>query len=176
MAEQAEAGDVGAAGGAVVAQDARGGQVRFEHRGDGGVDPAALGVEPHFGGEESADAERFGEDERLVRGEAAFAEEAVRVDQAVAGHGQCRHGAFGGVPAEQQSAHGRKFGGHAAEQLVEHLLSGGRGAEWDKRGGERAVRLGPHGKDVAKPMQRGDPSENKWVAHESRQVVGCLHQ
>jgi hypothetical protein len=159
----------------VGAGEASGCLVGDEHGGDGGVDPAALGLLAHGGGEEGAGAEGFGEDEGVAWMEAVFAPEGGGVGEAGAGEGEGGGGGFGGVTAEEVGAEAAEFGGDAAEELGEVFFGDGVGGERHEGGDQSAVRFGAHGEDVAHAVNGGDAAEEEGVGDEGAEVVGGLN-
>ena len=172
--EQAEPGDVGARGGAAVAEDAGRRRIGVEHGCNGGTHHFGRCLGPHVGGEDDARAERLGEEEPVaVRGPAL---EEGGVAEAVHGEAERALRTLRGMPADERRAGFGEGLGHPAQEVEEVLLDlvGGREREGDH--GLRGAGLRPHREEVAQAVVGRDPPEEPGVVDEGAEVVDGLDE
>ena len=143
----------------------------MQHRVEGALDPASLGLEAHVGGEQRPRAQGLGQDQPVARAHARLAQHVVLVGQAVDGKAERQFGAFRRVAADEGRV-GRlqhlQRAVHHLEQLVLDLRLQPVGHGGD---GQRRLGLGPHGEDVAEAVVGGDLSENVRVVDERAEEI-----
>ena len=98
--------------------------IRYHHRLQRGVDPAAFGGEARVRGEQGAGADRLGEDQHVAGLHAAFAQNArgVVVDQSVDGKTERELFAFAGVAADQRAIGFVQHFERARHHLEQHVF------------------------------------------------------
>ena len=177
VAQQAKAGQVGAGGGAMGAQNGCARLVGQHHRLQRRIDPAAFGGVAGMRSKQGAGANRLGQQQHIARLHAALAHHAVHlfIDQAVDGKAQGQLGAFARVPAHQGAACGiQHFDGtahHLGQQVFDLAFQARR--HGDHGGG--GLRLSAHGEHITQRMVGRDLAKQIGVVNEGPEKVHRLH-
>ena len=178
VAEQAEAGEVGAGACAVGDQAGDGGAVGDLHRFQRGVDPAAARFQLRVRGEQGAGADGFGQNQRVAGPQTALGHHAGQrfVDEAVDGEAQREFAAFAGMAADQRAAgfveHGYRAGHHLEQGVLDLAFKPRRHRAY----GGGGLRDGAHREYIAEGMVGGDAAEYPGVVDEGAEEIDRMHQ
>ena len=177
VAEQPEAGHVGARACAIAAQALAREPAGYQHRSQRKLQPATLCSQPRVRRQQRTGADRLGQHQRVAHAHAALAQHAGErfVDQAVDGKSECDLAPFAGVPADQRTLRCvenlHRTGHHLRHQFSNLVVQ----PRWHGRNGGGALGFGTHRVDVAERMVGGNLAEEIGVFVKGPEEVHRVH-
>jgi len=170
VAEEAEAGDVGAG---ASSDDTHGGgsaAIQGDHGVNGGAGVVGICVAVLDGGADDTGAKRLGEHQQITDGGAGVGEDAVGMDATGDSEAELGLGIINGVAADDGDAGRFADGVTAAEDVGEDRERQGITREaGEVEGGEG---IGAHGVDVAEGVGGGDAAEVEGIVDDGGEEVG----
>lgn len=174
VAEEAEAGDVGAGADEALLPDGGAGGVEGGHELGGGVGEGVGGEAAFDGGGDDAGADRFGEVEEVARFGTGVGDDVVGVDESGDGEAVEGLGVLDGVAAGEDAASLGDLVGTAAEDGVDDLGWEDVGGDADDvHGGDGAS---AHGVDVGEGIGGGDLAVEIGVVHDGGEKIEGLDE